>query len=80
MSEGWINDVGSVLKSKNGKTFYLQINQDIELKKGDRLLLKNKKEQIEAQVAAGKIDAERGEELKDKLKFIIFEAHKMPNK
>ena len=80
MSEGWINDVGSVLKSKNGKTFYLQINQDIELKKGDRLLLKNKKEQIEAQVAAGKIDAERGEELKDKLNFIIFEAHKMPNK
>ena len=74
----WINDVGQILVSKKGN-LYMQITQDIDLKEGDRLTMKSKKDEILESVKAGKISEERGEELLEKLSFIKYTLHKMPN-
>ena len=78
MSKEWINDVGILATSKEGKP-YIKIEKDITLKAGDRLVMKSKKEAIENSVASGKITEERGEELLDKLGWIKYELHKAPS-
>lgn len=79
MSNEWINNVGNILKSKAGNS-YIKIEADeITLKKGDRLMLKSKAEEIEESVSSGKISEEKGEELKEKLHFIKYVIHKMPS-
>ena len=73
----WVNDIGQILKSKNGK-LYIEIKKDFSVKEGDRLILKSKSKEIEESVAAGKITEERGEELLEKLHFIKYTIHQPP--
>lgn len=77
MSKKWVNDIGTINKSKNGK-LYIDIKKDFSVKEGDRLVLKSKKEEIQASVEAGKISEERGEELQEKLHFIKYTIHQPP--
>ncbi len=77
MSKEWKNDLGTINKSKAGN-LYINIDKDHVIKKGDRLILKSKKQEIEASVTSGKISEERGEELKTKLEFIKYTIHAPP--
>jgi len=77
MSKEWINNIGSINKSKNGN-LYISVDKDFAVKKGDRLVLKSKKLEIEDSVKAGRIDEERGEELLKKLEFIKYSIHQPP--
>jgi hypothetical protein len=77
MSNKWINDIGTINKAKSGN-LYINIDKDFEVKKGDRLVLKSKKEEILASVESGKISEERGEELIEKLHFIKYTIHQPP--
>ncbi len=77
MSKVWVNDIGTINKSKNGN-LYINIDKDLSVKKGDRLILRSKKKEIEASVEAGKISEERGEELQEKLHFIKYTIHQPP--
>lgn len=77
MSDQWINDVGIIATSKAGQP-YIKFNKDVNLKEGDRLLMKKKSDDIQEQVDAGKISEERGEELKEKLSFIKYTLTKPP--
>lgn len=77
MSKSWINDIGTINKSKNGN-LYINIDKDFEVKKGDRLVLKSKAKEIQASVDSGKISEERGEELLEKLAFIKYTIHQPP--
>lgn len=50
--------VGSVVKGKDGKPDYIQVSNDVILKKGDYLNLESKKTQLEsaeAAIKAGKL-------------------------
>ena len=77
MSKTWINDIGTINKSKNGN-LYINANKDFTVKKGDRLVLKSKKQEILDSVEAGRITEERGEELLTKLEFIKYTIHQPP--
>jgi hypothetical protein len=78
MSKEWINDIGTINKSKSGN-LYIKIDKDFTVKQGQRLILKNKKEEILNSVDAGKITEERGQELIEKLHFIKYSIHLPPN-
>ena len=78
MSKEWINDIGTINKSKKGN-LYIQLDKDVVLKKGDRLVLKNKKEEILNSVESGKITEDRGQELIEKLHFIKYSIHQPPS-
>jgi hypothetical protein len=77
MSKVWINDIGTINKSKNGK-LYIKVDKDFSVKEGDRLVLKSKKEDLLASAEAGKITEERCEELIKKLEFIKYTIHQPP--
>jgi hypothetical protein len=77
MSKEWINDVGTINESKQGR-LYINIDKDFTVKKGDRLILKRKSDDIQQSVSAGKISEERGEELLQKLHFIKYTIHQPP--
>jgi len=75
----WVNGVGTINKSKSGN-LYINIDIDeIVLKKGDRLTLTKKTDNIDRSVEAGKITEERAEELKEKLHFIKYDINKAPS-
>ena len=74
----WINDIGTINKSKGGK-LYIKADKDFTVKKGDRLVLKSKKEEILASAEAGKISDERAEELLKKLDFVKYTIHQPPS-
>ncbi len=76
----WINGVGIIAVPKNGGDPYIKIEQDIVLKKGDRLHMKKKSDAIDSAVRSGKIAEDYGAELKEKLSWIKYELSKMPNK
>lgn len=78
MSDKWINDVGTINKSKNGN-LYINIDKGFNVSKGDRLVLKSKKQEILDSVKAGRITEERGEELLEKLEFIKYTIHVPPS-
>jgi hypothetical protein len=77
MAKKWVNDVATINKSKTGN-LYIQINEDFSVKKGDRLVLKSKKEEILASAEKGAITVERAEELIEKLHFIKYVIHQPP--
>lgn len=78
----WLH-FGNVLKSKdkeddNGNVIkkgshYIEINKDVEFKKGDRVVMKKKSDQIRGLHKAGYITEEQMEEDLIKFDFIIFE-------
>ena len=78
MSKEWINDIGTINKSKKGN-LYIQLDKDCVMKKGDRLVLRSKKDDILKSVQTGKITEERGEELIEKLHFIKYSIHQPPS-
>lgn len=78
MSKQWKNNIGTINESKAGK-LYINIDEDFNVKKGERLILKSKKEEILDSVQAGKISEERGQELLDKLHFIKYTIHQPPS-
>ena len=78
MSKEWINDIGTINKSKQGN-LYINVDKDFTVRKGQRLILKNKKEEILNSVEAGKISEERGQELIEKLHFIKYSIHLPPS-
>lgn len=67
----WKNDVASINKSKQGN-LYIEVKEDFTVKKGDRLILKSKKQEIEESVTANRISEEKGEELKKNLHFVKY--------
>jgi hypothetical protein len=78
MSKQWKNNVGTINESKAGK-LYINIDEDFNVKRGERLILKSKKEEILDSVQAGKISEERAEELLQKLHFIKYTIHQPPS-
>jgi len=66
--------VGSVCKAKDaGKPDYIKMGADINLKKGDILNLESAKaqlESLEASMANGKLSAELGAKIKERLEKI----------
>jgi hypothetical protein len=74
----WINDVGTINKSKNGN-LYINIDKGFSVNKGDRLVLKSKKQEILDSAEAGRITQERAEELLQKLEFIKYTIHVPPS-
>lgn len=70
----WINDIGTLNKSKAGN-FYINIDKDFTAKAGQRLVLKNKADEIQKSADDGKISQERADELKEKLHFIRYTIH-----
>ena len=77
MSDEWINDVAIIATSKAGHP-YVKFNKDVNLKEGDRLLMKKKSDDLDEQIASGKITEERGQVLKEKLSFIKYTLTKPP--
>ncbi len=62
--------LGSVVKGRDGKPDYIKIKDDVVLKKGQILNLESVKNQLESlqkAVAAGKLSAENGEKIKERI-------------
>lgn len=78
MSKEWINNIGSINKSKAGK-LYIKVDKTVTINEGDRIVLKKKTDEIDDSVAAGKISEEYGEELKEKLHFVKYVMHLPPS-
>lgn len=70
--------VGEIRLAKDGKTKYIHIPEDVELKAGSALFLKKKADEIGSQVEKEFITEERGEELKEKLSFITHSIYLPP--
>jgi hypothetical protein len=77
MSKKWLNNIGTINQSKKGN-LYIKINKDFNAKEGDRLVLKNKKQEILDSVQAGVITEDKGQELIEKLSFIKYVIHLPP--
>lgn len=77
-SKKWQNNVMSIQDSKNGN-LYIRVNEDISLKKGQNLVLKDKQEALDESLKDGRITVERHAELSDKLNFIKYEISVPPN-
>lgn len=62
--------VGSVVKGRDGKPDYIQMSQDVVLKKGEYLNLESKSSQmrsVESAIKDGKLSQEVGESILEKL-------------
>jgi len=64
--------VMTIKKSKAGKN-YIEINEDVTLKKGGYLTLQKPKEQFDRLVAAGKKTQEQAENALSKIQHIIYD-------
>lgn len=65
--------LGSVVKGRDGKPDYIKMKDDVVLKKDQILNLESAKSQMESlqkAVAAGKLSAETGEKIKDRISKI----------
>ena len=69
--------VGSVRKSKEGKT-YIKIDADVTLKKGSMLQVQDPRRKLDEAVAAGRMTAERAEEIKAKIPDYIKQELVLP--
>jgi len=78
-SKKWLL-VGEIRVSKDKKTKYIHVPEDVQLKAGSALFLKKKSDEIDSQVEAGFITEERAEELKEKLSFITHSIYLPPPK
>lgn len=59
-------EVGSLLKSKAGG-LYIKFKEDVTIKAGSTLMLQNPRTRLDEAVAAGRMDAEKAEEIKAKI-------------
>lgn len=76
---GW-KKIGSLRKSQKGSN-YLKIDMDITLKKGDVVQLTNPRESLDKAVEAGRMSAEKAQEIKEKIPdYIRFELTLAPSK
>ena len=76
MSDKWINGVAEIKKSKNGN-LYIDIKEDFSVSKGDRLMLKSKKQEI---LDNDNLSDDRKQELLAKLEFIKYTVNIPPKK
>lgn len=77
-SKKWQNNVMSIQESKS-ENLYIRVNEDVVLKKGQNLVLKDKQESLDESLKDGRITEERHAELSDKLNFIKYEISVPPN-
>jgi hypothetical protein len=66
--------VGSVLRSKdNPKNYYIKMDQDVSLKKGETLSLQSKEEQLErleSSLSSGKLTEDLAVKIRERLEKI----------
>lgn len=74
MSDKWINNVAEIKKSKNGN-LYIDVKEGFSVEKGDRLVMKSKKEEI---LNNRTLSEDRKAELVEKLSFIKYTIHVPP--
>lgn len=66
MADSAWKKIGSLRKSQKGSN-YLKIDSDTNLKKGDVVQLQDPRKSLDAAVAAGRMSAEKAEEIKGKI-------------
>lgn len=75
------NYVGYISKSKSGNAVVLKVEQDMVLKSGDALILQTPSEVLDSKVAAGFIEEDYAEQLKEKIpSWKLYEVSKMKNR
>lgn len=66
-SKKWTK-IGAILKSKNNNNgFYIKIDQDVSLKKGDYVTVKNPRETVEELLSKGVLTEEQAQERLQKI-------------
>lgn len=66
-SKKWTK-IGAILKSKNNNSgFYIKIDQDVSLKKGDYVTVKNPRETVEELLSKGVLTEEQAQERLQKI-------------
>lgn len=60
------NKVGSLRRSQKG-SLYIKLDADVNLKKGQSLQLTDPRKSLDQAVAAGRMSADRAEEIKEKI-------------
>ena len=74
-SNKWVK-VGTLLTSKPGKKdkYYIEVQEDVVLKKGQFLQVRDPRTSLEGAVASGKMSAEKAQEITAKIPdFVKFE-------
>jgi len=65
MANEW-KKLGTLRKSQKG-SLYIKLDSDVTLKKGQSITLKDPKKSLDAAVEAGRMSAEKAEEIKAKI-------------
>lgn len=73
----WLNNVGQILESKAGK-LYIKFDEDLEIKKGDTLVMKNHADEIQKSVEEGRLSEDFAQELLEKTSFVKYKLDKPP--
>jgi hypothetical protein len=77
MSNEWINDLGEILESKQGK-IYIKFKKDCEIKAGDAVFLTKFKDDVQQRVEAGFLTEVDAESLLERCSFIKYKLTKPP--
>jgi len=79
MSKEWVNNLGKILESRQGK-IYIKLDKDCTLLKGDVIFLSKFKDDVARLVEGGHITEDEAEAKLEKQSFVKYILTKPPRK
>jgi len=74
----WINNLGSICEGRDGKSLYIKVRKDVNLKEGDNLRMVKHTDEVQRKVDAGIITEEEAQQQLEKLSFVKYTLHRPP--